>query len=126
MPKPFWILIAIVLSATATPAQSKSIFEHGMWVCPTPSEAASFQSDLLSVAAKATMSRDIADKIAEKHNLCIRVDSDSLKPVWNSHYDQAIYPNEWLAVGDGKQGGWVGTYSYVIYMRFHDVIEARR
>ncbi|HEY2460778.1 MAG TPA: hypothetical protein VGI16_08220 [Candidatus Acidoferrum sp.] len=123
--KLFWLLILTLLYATATPAQSKSIFEHGMWLCETPAEAASFQGDVLSVAKTATMSREIADKIAAKHNLCKRVDSDNLRPVWNSLYDTGEYPNAWMTVGDGKQSGWVGTYSYVSYMRFHDVVKVR-
>ena len=122
--KLFWLLIATLLYATASSAQAKSIFEHGMWLCGTPAEAASFQNDLLSVARTAMMSREIADKIAAKHNLCKRIDSDNLKPVWNSIYDAAVYPNEWITIGDGKQSGWVGTYSYVFYMRFHDVVKA--
>jgi len=125
-------LLSLLLFVSGTcHAQPKSIFEHGMWLCKNPLSAASIQNSMLNTkTAGVNITRDIADQLVKKEisgygdpAICERVDSDNLKPIWNSLYDNAAYPNQWIFVADEKlkKAGWVGTYSYAIYMRYHSV-----
>ena len=119
----FGSFLLIVISTPAKPGKANPVFQHGLWACSTPLDAAGLQSDLNNASQEMQLTYSIADQISDHEtnnsgHACKRINSDELKP---NDVEGIAFNGETFHVTDGKNNGWVGAKSYFEYMQFHVV-----
>jgi hypothetical protein len=100
-----------VESKNAIPAPRS--FRNGAWLCDAPVEANGLDETIFATyGEQIKLTYSILDQISRNPLWdCKRVNSDGLKPL-------ELY-GDTARVTDGRNTGWLGTWSYLSYMNFH-------